>query len=436
MMDDVENASRARGNAMSLRERSRLVAGFYRERARFRFGAHVRQDPLCRLHLSSGSRNPYPLYDEVRRRGPLVRSVAGAWTSATYEVCEQVLRDRRFGVDARPTDQRSVSPMLSFLELDPPDHTRLRRFVMPTFSPKAVAGFDPQVTTVVGELLDAVPPDGGFDLVGGYAAPMPIAVITRLLGVPDADSEEFQRYGQVFGSALGGLQSLRHARELMDAQARLRRIFADLIERRRLDPGDDVISRLAVAPGEQIRPDDMEPLCTLLLIAGFETTVNLIGNTVHALLQRPELWRRVAEDPTLVDAAIEETLRFDSPVQRTARVAQVDVEIGRQRVTAGEIVVTLIGGAGRDPEVVDRPHEFDLDRPKRDHLAFSAGLHYCVGRPLAKLEATIAVRELVTRFPDLRVDGRPQRRPGTLIRGLAHLPVRTSMAGRRRYVAA
>ena len=179
------------------------------------------------------------------------------------------------------------SPQLSFLELDPPDHTRLRRFAMPTFSPKAVAGFGPQITATVGELLDAVPADGSFDLVGGYAAPMPIAVITRLLGIPDADSEEFERYGQAFGSALGGLQSLRHARELFEAQRRLQRIFTDLIEARRVDPGDDVISRLATAPGEQIRADDMVPLCTLLLIAGFETTVNLIGNTVLALLAAP-----------------------------------------------------------------------------------------------------------------------------------------------------
>ena len=421
---------------MSLREQTRFVAEFFKERAVIRYGAHLRRDPLCRLHLEAGRRNPYPIYDEVRRRGPLIRSVAGAWTSATYAVCEQVLRDRRFGVDARPADRRTAPPQLSFLELDPPDHTRLRRFVMPTFSPKAVAGFDPQISTVVGQLLDAVPPDGSFDLVGGYAAPMPIAVITRLLGIPDADSEEFERYGQAFGSALGGLQSLRHARELFEAQGRLQRIFGDLIEVRRAEPGDDVISRLATAPGEQIQAGDIVPLCTLLLIAGFETTVNLIGNTVHALLRRPELWQRVADDPTLVDAAVEETLRFDSPVQRTARVALADIELGGQLVSQGQMVVVLIGGAGRDPETVDRPDVFDLDRPVRDHLAVSAGAHYCVGRPLAKLEATIAVRELVARFPDLRIDGRAVRRPGGLIRGLARLPVRTSMAGRRTYVAA
>ncbi len=413
---------------MSVREQVGFVTGFLKERASIRYGAHLRRDPLCRLHLSEGRRDPYPIYDEVRRRGPLIRSSAGVWTSASHAVCEQVLRDRRFGVEMRAEDQRSGSPQLSFLELDPPDHTRLRRFVMPTFSPKAVAGFDPQITEIVTGLLDAVPPDGRFDLVGGYAAPMPIAVITRLLGIPDAGVEEFEHYGQTFGSALGGLQSLRHARELFEAQRQLQRIFTDLFEARRAEPAGDVISRLVTAPGEQITPMDMVPMCTLLLIAGFETTVNLIGNTVHALLQRPQLWQRVVADPGRVESAVEETLRFDPPVQRTARVAHEDLVLAGQRIDKGSLVITLIGGAGRDPEVTQRPREFDLDRDRRDHLAFSAGLHYCVGAPLAKLEATIAVRELVTRFPDLVIDGPAERRAGTLIRGLARLPVRTSRA--------
>jgi cytochrome P450 len=421
---------------MSVLEQVGFVAGFLKERTVIRYGAHLRADPLCRLHLEPGRDDPYPLYDEVRRRGPLIRSVAKAWTSASHPVCEQVLRDRRFGVEMRSADQRQGSPELSFLELDPPDHTRLRRFVMPTFSPRSVAGFGPQISEIVTGILNEVPDDGRFDLVGGYAAPMPIAVITRLLGIPDADAEEFQRYGSTFGSALGGLQSLRHARELFAAQRQLERIFTDLFEVRRESPGEDVISRLVSAPGEQILPVDMVPLCTLLLIAGFETTVNLIGNTVLALLQRPALWQRVAEDPSLVEAAVEETLRFDPPVQRTARVAHEDVEVAGRLVQQGQVVVTLIGGAGRDPDVVDRPGVFDLDRSTREHLAFSAGLHYCVGAPLAKLEATIAVRTLITRFPDLALDGPPRRRAGTLIRGLAWCPVRTSMARRGSFATA
>lgn len=425
---------------MAVGEQIRFVAGFAKERAVIRYGAHLRRDPLARLHLAGARDDPYPIYDEVRRRGPLVRSTMSRLgldvrASARYAICSQVLHDRSFGVGVQGDNQPSGSPQLSFLEMDPPEHTRLRRFVTPTFSPKAVARFDQPISDIVGDLLAAVPADGGFDLIGDYAAPMPIAVITRLLGIPDADSAEFQRYGSTFGSALGGLQSLRHARQLFEAQRQLRRIFTDLFELRRRDPGEDVISRMVAAPDSEVTPDDLIPLSTLLLIAGFETTVNLIGNTVLALLQRPTLWRRVVEDPSLVEAAIEETLRFDPPVQRTARMARTDVEVGGEQVPAGTLVITLIGGTGRDPELVpDRPDDFDLDRPHRDHLAFSAGRHYCVGAPLAKLEAAIAVRELVTRFPDLRIVGPARRRAGTVIRGLASLPVHTSTAGRLRLV--
>ena len=410
---------------MARGEQLRFVAGFAKERLALRYGAHLRRDPLCRLHLSEGRRDPYPIYEEVRARGPLSRSTAKLWVSASHDICGQVLRDRRFGVQMRAEDQRSGSPQLSFLEMDPPEHTRLRRFVMPTFSPKAVASFDGQITEIVTGLLDAVPAEGRFDLVAGYAAPMPIAVITRLLGIPDANSAEFQRYGATFGSALGGLQSLKHARELFEAQRQLRRIFTDLCELRRTEPGDDVISRMVAAPDTQVGPDDLVPLCTLLLIAGFETTVNLTGNPVRALRDRPEAGGGVAEDPSLAAAAGGEPRRFDPPVQRTARVAREDVELGGLRVAAGDVIITMIGGTGRDPQVVDRPDEFDLDRSHRDHLAFSAGLHYCVGAPLAKLEATIAVRELIARFPDLTIDGPGRRRAGSLIRGLASLPVRT-----------
>lgn len=423
---------------MAVREQIAFVTGFARERLVIRYGAHLRHDPLARLHLREGRQNPYPIYDEVRSRGPLIPSTMSGlgmkvWTSASYQVCEQVLKDRGFGVDMRGGNEPAGSPQLSFLEMDPPEHTRLRRFVAPTFSPKAVSGFAPQVTQTVTGLLDAVPADGGFDLVRDYAASMPIAVITSLLGIPDADSAEFQQLGATFGSALGGLQSLRHARELFEAQQQLKRIFTQLFELRRTDPGDDVISRMVSAPESQVTPEEMVPLCTLLLLAGFETTVNLIGNTVLALLERPDLWRRVVAEPSLVEAAVEETLRFDPPVQRTARVARVAAEVGGRRVNAGDLVITLIGGTGRDPEVVDRPDDFDLDRTHRDHLAFSAGQHYCIGAPLAKLEATIAVRELVCRFPDLTLRGPLERRAGSLIRGLASMPVHTTPAGRPSY---
>ncbi len=402
-----------------------FVRDFLSERARIRIGAHLRRDPLCRLHLDQGRLDPYPLYSDVRARGPMSRSTFGAWTTASHEVCNDVLRNRQFGAASQHADSLAGSPQLSFLEMNPPDHTRLRRFVSPSFSPRAVAAFAPLIQRVVDELLGrAAARDEPFDLVTSLAAPMPIAVITDLLGIPDADADEFARYGATFGSALGGLQSIKHAGELMHAQQALERIFGSVFEARRSDPDDGVIARLVSAEGDVVTPEEMVPLCTLLLIAGFETTVNLIGNTILALLNHPEAWRRVVEDPALVDAAVEETLRWDPPVQRTGRFALSDQTVAGRLVKRGEIVVTLLGGANRDPTVFAEPEVFDLDRTnKSDHLAFSGGIHYCVGAPLARLEAVTAVRSLITRFPDLRQVGDLTRRQGSLIRGLTRFPV-------------
>jgi hypothetical protein len=309
--------------------------------------------------------------------------------------------------------------------MNPPDHTRLRRFAGPSFSPKAVAAFGPMIQRTADQLLDrSARPDEPFDLVTSLAAPLPIAVITQLLGIPDADAAEFARYGATFGSALGGLQSIGHAGELMAAQRALERIFTGVFETRRRAPREDLISRLVAADDDVVSPAEMVPLCTLLLIAGFETTVNLIGNTTLALLDHPAVWERVVKEPDLVEAAVDETLRWDPPVQRTARFALADQTVAGREVKRGEIVVTLLGGANRDPEVFADAGVFDLDRPnKGEHLAFSGGIHYCLGAPLARLEAITAVRSLITRFPDLRQVGDLARRPGSLIRGLTSFPV-------------
>jgi cytochrome P450 len=412
------------------REQMIFVRDFLTERATIRIGGHLLRDPLCLLHLEPGRIDPYPLYERVRARGPLSRSTIGAWTTASHEVCHQVLRSRTFGATAEEGEHLAGSPQLSFLEMNPPDHTRLRRFVAPSFSPKAVAAFGPMIQRVVDDLLDrAAAADEPFDLVTSLAAPMPIAVITELLGIGDADAAEFAHYGATFGSALGGLQSIKHAGELMRAQRALERIFVALFEVRRRQPGGDLISRLVSADPDVVTPAEMVPLCTLLLIAGFETTVNLIGNTTLALLDHPEAWHRVVGDPALVDAAVDETLRWDPPVQRTARFALADQAVAGRELKRGDLVVTLLGGANRDPAIFPDPEIFDLDRAgKAEHLAFSGGIHYCVGAPLARLEAITAVRALITRFPNLRRAGAVTRRQGSLIRGLTNFPVVGSRA--------
>jgi cytochrome P450 len=221
---------------------------------------------------------------------------------------------------------------------------------------------------------------------------------------------------------------MAHVRQLLQVQASLNELFAALLEQKRAHPGEDILSRLALADPAEVHPEERIPLCVLLLIAGFETTVNLIGNTVLALLSHRDAWARVAADPRLAEAAVEETLRFDSPVQRTARFALEDVSVAGVDLRRGDIVVILLGGANRDPEAFGDPDRFDLERGTRDHLAFSGGLHFCIGAALARLEATITVQALAERFPELRIVGRPERRPGSLIRGLAHLELQSTPA--------
>ena len=386
--------------------------------------AHVTRDPLARLNLAEGVRDPYHLYEEVRRRGALVSSPLVGYQSASHQVCRQVLRDRRFGARVEGGGLSRGDGQLSLLELDPPDHTRLRRLVAPAFTPHAIASYRPRIEKVVDGLLDTAPPDRPWDLVAGLASPLPIAVITDLLGVPDINSAAFARYGATIGSGLSGPQSVAHVARLIEADRRLRRVLAETFDYRRQEPGDDVVSQLLAKDADQLASAELVPLCMLLLLAGFETTVNLIGNAVLALLDRPDQWHAVAQDPALAGAAIEETLRWDPPVQRTVRAPMADLELAGVDVPQGSMVVLYLAGANRDPAAYDDPDRFDLFRTDgAEHLAFSAGIHYCLGAPLARLEATVALERLIQRFPRLQRAGRLRRRSGSVIRGPAELPV-------------
>ncbi len=403
----------------------RFAAGLYARRLGDAYHATVWRDPMARLRGRAGRDDPYAIYERVRKQGTVVATRLGNFLTPSHRICSEVLRDRRFGVRS---GQRVAADEfdMSFLDRDPPDHTRLRRLAQPAFSPKLMAGYRPRVVEQVDRLLDDALARGSFDLVSAFAAPLPIAVITDLLGVPDADADQFASVGTVIGSALGGIRSLGHAARLKAANDSLRTLFEDLFALRRAEPADDVISRIVAAAPDQIHPDELRPLATLLLVAGFETTVNLIGNAVNALLSHPAQWADLCDDPAgLAGPAIEETLRWDPPVQRTARCATEDVVLDGVPVRRGQFVVTMLAAANRDPAVFTDPASFDIHRPPgADHMAFSSGIHYCVGAPLARMEATIGLQRLAERMPGLVRAGTLRRRTSNIVRGPIHFPVR------------
>jgi cytochrome P450 len=399
--------------------------------------------------LDPGNRaDPYGLAAQFRDHGPLQLPEARLTVFSTYRDCDEVLRhpssasDRSKSALAQAEVESHTRALTEagvvlpppvppgFLFLDPPDHTRIRKLVSKAFAPRVVSALKPDISALVDGLLDQIAAKGHFDVVEDFAYPLPVAVICRLLGVPFEDEPQFNHASALLAQSLDPFMAFTGApsvgmEERMQAGLGLREYLHRLIERRRSQPGDDLMSALIAVEesGDQLTEEEIVSTCVLLLVAGHETTVNLIGNAILAMLRQPSQWAALAADADRAAGVIEETLRYDPPVQMVARFAADDLSVGGVDVSNGDVMFLLLAAAHRDPSEFDRPDIFDPDRDGLRHLGLGRGAHYCIGAPLARLEAGVALSELTARFPRARLDGAPQYKPNVTLRGLSTLTV-------------
>lgn len=394
--------------------------------------------PVFNPFVPSFKRNPYLQYARLREGDPVHRSQAlQSWVLTRYEDCVAVTRDHEtFSSDARYArgqlaealqQQRRESPLPdadTILGLDPPKHTKMRAIVSRAFTPRRVHELRPHIEGIAATLLDEA--GDRFDLMTEFAQPLPVIVIAELLGVSPADRSQFKAWSNAVAETTNIVQSAETVEAARRATLELIDYFNRVIDARQASPTDDLISALVTAEvdGERLRRPDLLAFSILLLIAGNETTTNLVGNGLAALLDHPEAMARLQGEPDRIPDAIEEMLRYDSPVQGLVRFPTRDVELRGQRIGAGEVVLCLIGAANRDPRVFPEPDTFDIDREERRHLSFGQGVHYCLGAPLARLEADVAFRALLGRYREIRTGEGGVERGGTmLLRGPAAFPL-------------
>ncbi|MCG0289070.1 cytochrome P450 [Streptomyces sp. PSAA01] len=405
--------------------------------------------------------DPYPAYAWLREHAPVHRTTlpsgVDAWLVTRYADARKALADPRLSKNPQrhsaaahakgkvgiPGEQRA-DLMTHLLNIDPPDHTRLRRLVSKAFTPRRVAAFAPRVQTLTDQLIDAFEERGEADLIHEFAFPLPIYAICDLLGVPREDQDDFRDWAGAMirhgGGPRGGVaRAVKRIRAYLGELIHRKRL--ELVERREEEDGEDLISGLIRASdhGEHLTENEAAAMAFILLFAGFETTVNLIGNGVYALLRHPEqraVMQRALEegDERLLAAGVEELLRYDGPVEiATWRFATEPLTLGGQRIAEGEPVLVVLAAADRDPERFAEPDVLDLTRRDNQHLGYGHGIHYCLGAPLARLEAQTAIATLLRRLPGLRLAADPEDlrwRGGLIMRGLRTLPVTWNSADR------
>jgi cytochrome P450 len=379
--------------------------------------------------------NPYPKYAELRAKAPLHWSpLLQSWVATRYADVDAILRDqKRFSNDPRQRP-RTRAPRTtvdnpggqSMLFVDPPEHTRLRALVNKAFAPQAIAAIAPRIQAIVQELLDQIPEPSHFDFIETLAYPLPVIVMAELLGIPPQDRAQFKRWSDQRARALEPNITPREIQEANRAAHELDDYFCGVIKARRLEPRDDLISTLVATDeaGDRLTQDELLVMLRLLLIAGNETTTNLIGNGMLALLRHPDQLQKLRAHPDLMDTAVEEMLRYDTTVQVDFRSALEDVDLGGQRIIRGQGIMLLLGAANHDPEVFHAPEQFDITRREASHLSFGRGVHHCLGAPLARTEARLAFTGFLERFSDIRLlTEHPPFKDNVVLRGLRSLPI-------------
>lgn len=378
-------------------------------------------------------RNPYPMYEQMRRHSPVLRVQPpfDAWLIFDYEGVKRVLGD------PQTFSSRVPAPPNWFLFFDPPRHTKLRALILRAFTPRVVAGLEPRIRELSRQLIDQVIGQGHADLAADYAIPLPMKVIAWMIGIPDEDWPRFRAWSdsilKLSYVRSGGPEAQQAGAEFHSVTAEMRDYLADMAARRRAVPADDLITRLVQAEvdGEHLTPDEILGFFQLLLVGGQETTTNLINNAILCLLENRDELARLRRQSDLLPTAIEEVLRYRSPLQWLMRMPTRDVEVHGQVIPAGKLVLAMIGSANRDPSQFGDPERFDISRHPNPHLAFGHGIHFCLGSALSRMEAKIALTDLLERLDGLETaSAEPwQPRRALHVHGPASLPIRFKPAG-------
>ncbi len=395
------------------------------------------------LNRSEFYANPYPVYQLLRSEDPVHWSeIMGSWILTRYEDVMSSMRDAHLFSNAGrhalslnrlpEALQKKAKPIydhyaVGLIHSDPPDHTRIRALVNKVFTTQAMECLRPRIHSIVNQLLDAVSEAGKMDVIRDFAYPLPVAIISEILGVSTEDHDQFKYWSDgISGLTATGCSTPENLERGLPSLHHLREYLGRLIAQRRKQPKDDLISVLVAVEdqGDRLSEDELLTTYQTLITAGFETTMNLIGNGLLSLLRNPEQLQLLKDNPDLVDGAIEEMLRYESPFQRNWRVATVDLELEGKSIRAGQLVAQMLGAANRDPAQFPDPDRFDITRQPNRHIAFGYGIHFCVGAPLARLEASIAFNTLLRRLPELRLGSDViEWRKEIVFRGLKSLPV-------------